>query len=141
MLKNDLKLPEIPKSELTPIVKALLAIIAKQAEQIQRGKEQIQALRDEIAILKGEKAKPKIPKSKLEDPKKDKKKGKDKDGKRAGSAKRSKTAELEIHETITLTPAGIKESWIFKGYNDFVVQGLIIEPHNIKYRRGRMANA
>jgi len=111
-MSSDFTLPEIPERERTPLVQALLGIIAKQAEQIakqaeqiQRAKEQIQALRDEVAALKGEKAKPKIPKSKLEG--KGNGEGKDKkgeDGKRAGSAKRSKTAELEIHETINLVP-------------------------------------
>jgi len=149
MQNNDFKIPEIPESEMTPLVKLLLAIIAnqstvisrqaeqisKQAEQIQRAKEQIQGLRDDIAVLKGEKGKPKIPKSTLEDP--DKGKDKNPNEKRAGSAKRSKTAELVIHETICLIPEGVKEGWIFKGYNDFNVQGLVIEPRNTRYRRGR----
>jgi hypothetical protein len=163
MQNNDFKIPDIPESELTPLVKLLLAIIAnqstviskqaeqifkqaeqifkqaeqisKQAEQIQRAKEQIQGLRDDIAVIKGEKGKPKIPKSTLEDP--DKGKEKNPNEKRPGSAKRSKTAELVIHETVLLIPEGVKEGWIFKGYNDFNVQGLVIEPHNTKYRRGR----
>ena len=147
MQNNDIQIPDIPESELTPLVKLLLAIIAnqstviskqaeqiskqaeqisKQAEQIQRAKEQIQGLRDDIAVLKGEKAKPKVPKSTLEDP--DKGKEKNPNEQRPGSAKRSKTAELVIHETICLTPEGVKEGWIFKGYNDFNVPGLVIEP-------------
>ena len=149
MQNNDFKIPDIPENEMTPLVKLLLAIIAnqstviakqseqisKQAEQIQRAKEQIQGLRDDIAVLKGEKGKPKIPKSTLEDP--DKGKDKNPNEKRPGSVKRSKTAELVIHETICLTPDGVKADWIFKGYNDFNVQGLVIEPHNTRYRRGR----
>lgn len=149
MQNNDFKIPDIPESEMTPLVKLLLAIIAnqstviskqseqisKQAEQIQRTKEQIQGLRDDIAVLKGEKGNPKIPKNTLEDP--DKGKDKNPNEKRPGSVKRSKTRELVIHETICLTPEGVKADWIFKGYNDFNVQGLVIEPHNTKYRRGR----
>jgi len=149
MQNKDFNIPEIPECEMTPLVKLLLAIIAnqstviskqseqisKQAEQIERAKEQIQGLRDSIAVLKGEKGKPKIAKSTLENP--DKGKGKNPNEKRPGSVKRSKTAELVFHETICLIPEGVKEGWIFKGYNDFNVQGLVIEPHNIKYRRGR----
>lgn len=142
---QQLTLPPIPDEERTPLVEALLGIIVlhaeqitKQAEKIQLGKEQIQALRDEIAILKGLKPKPKIPKSKLEGTGTGGKEGKKgNSGKRAGSAKRPKTGELEIHEIVPLTPSGVKDDWIFKGYNDFVVQGLVIEPHNVKYRRGR----
>lgn len=144
-MSPNFALPPIPPGEISPLVEALLGIIrgqaeqlVKQAEHIQRAKEQIQALSDEIAILKGLKPKPKIPKSKLEDPSAGGGKGKNGgDGKRAGSAKKSKTDELKIHETIALSPDVIADDWVFKGYNDFVVQGLVIEPHNIKYRRGR----
>ena len=131
-------LPPIPTEERTPLVELLLGIIAAQAEQIQRAKEQIQALSDEIAILKGLKPKPKIPKSSLEGDESQEGKGKPSGGeKRHGSAKRSKTEELAIHSTVTLVPAGITDDWIFKGYNDFIVQGLMIDSHNTKYRRGR----
>jgi len=136
-------LPPIPSDQRTPLVEALLGIIVqqaeqitKQAEQIQLGKEQIQALRDEIAVLKGQKPKPKIPKSKLEGSDKDGKDGKQGNGgKRPGSAKRSKTGELEIHDTVPLGVEGVGADWKFKGYTEFVVQGLVIEPHNTKYVR------
>ena len=47
---------------------------------------------------------------------------------------RSKTAKLIIHKTIPIPPEHIPEGSEFKGYNDFVVQGLEIQPHNIRYR-------
>jgi len=142
-MSPELSFFEIAVAERTPTVNRLVGIIeqqaaqlAAQAELLQRAKEQIQALSDEIAILKGLKPRPKIPKSKIEGKDAEPKNGQDA-GKRAGSVKRSKTAELTIHETVTLNPDGLGESWVFKGYCDFVVQGLVIEPHNIKYRRGR----
>jgi hypothetical protein len=124
--------------EMRAMMSLLISIVAMQAEQLHLAKEQIQALRDEIAILKGQKPRPKIPKSKLEG--KDSQKDQDKEkseGKRPGSTKRAKTEELPIHETIKLNPDGIQRDWIFKGFSDFVVQGLVIEPHNIKYQRAR----
>ena len=135
----DLLLKE--DKSISPHVRAamelLVAVAVNQAELLQRAKEQIQALSDEIAVLKGNKPRPKIPKSKLEG--KEAKKGNEngKEGKRPGSEKRSKSAQLDIHETVTLIPDGIGKDWVFKGYSDLVVQGLLIEPHNIKYRRGR----
>jgi len=54
-------LPEIAAEERTPLVVALLEIIAQQQELIQQ-------LRDEIAILKGQKPRPKIEPSRLEQP-------------------------------------------------------------------------
>jgi len=53
-------LPEIPSEQRTPLVEALLAIIAAQQDRIAKLEETVQQLRDEIAILKGQKPKPKI---------------------------------------------------------------------------------
>ncbi|MCK4548487.1 MAG: transposase [Candidatus Eisenbacteria sp.] len=108
-------------------------------EIIQLQQEQIQAFKDEIARLKGEKSRPKIKPSKLEPGNGNKDEGKkDKDkGKRPGSAKRSKKAELEIHETVVLKAEGVPSGSEFKGYEDYTVQGIVLEAHNVLYRRER----
>lgn len=125
MLKAS-KIPDIPEEELTPVVVQLLEIIRYQAEMIQ-------SLRDEIAVIKGNKPKPKIKPSGME---KDNKKDKDKkqsDDKRPGSAKRSKTKDLIIHETISIAAENVPEGSIFKGYKEFITQGIIIKPNNTMY--------
>ena len=58
-------------------------------------------------------------------------------GKRPGSAKRQKTGELMIHETIPVPLEGLPEGTRQNGYEDFVVQDLKIEAHNVCYRRLR----
>lgn len=57
--------------------------------------------------------------------------------KRPGSAKRDKTRNLEIHETVKVKPKNLPSGSTFKGYNDFVVQGLHIKPFNVRYRLER----
>jgi len=123
------KMPNIPDEERTPLVVALLEIIQLQQEQIQ-------ALKDEIARLKGQKPRPKIKPSKLEDASGNKGEKKDK-GKRPGSARRSKCAVLEIHETKVVKAENVPLGSRFKGYENFTVQGLVIKPHNVLYRRER----
>ena len=82
------KVPYIPEAQRTSVVVALLEIIQFQNEQIQ-------ALKNEIARLKGQKSKPEIKPSQLEkDPVSN-----ETTGQRPGSAKRSKTGEIHIHET------------------------------------------
>ena len=113
-------------------------------EENRRQAEIIQQMRDEIAVLKGQKAKPKFKPSGMEtetepDGDADGSDADDKDhgreGKRAGSSKRSKTQQLTIHETIKVPPqARIPERSRFKGYRDFVVQDLRVQPHNTCYR-------
>jgi hypothetical protein len=116
------KIPDEDKEN--PTVLLLLEIISQQAEQIQQ-------LKDEIARLKKQPPRPKIKPSSLENKAAGKKKRKGK--KRAGSKKRKKTAHLQIHETVVVPLENIPEGAEFKGYNPFVVQGLKIRVHNIKY--------
>ncbi len=54
--------------------------------------------------------------------------------KRAGSSKAEKTKNLRIHKEEIIEAEGVEENWIFKGYRDYVVQNIVIEPCNIKYR-------
>ncbi len=137
-MAKKLTLPSVPEREQTPVVKALLGIIEELAVTVQSQEEQIQQLKDEISILKGQKKRPKFKASKLDE--KAGEKGKDGDSasgskKRPGSSKRSKTAELKIHEEKTIPPAeAVPAGSRFKGYRDFVVQDLMIQAHNVRYR-------
>jgi len=130
-MKGTLKPPTITKDENSPLVLQLSAFIEHQGVIILQQAEQIQQLKDEIARLKNQPPRPKIKPSRLENKTDNKKKRKGK--KRPGSKKRKKTAELTIHDTIPVPPDHIPEGSVFKGYNPFVVQGLKIQPYNIKY--------
>ena len=125
-------LPDIPEAERTPLVQQLLDIIALQQDQIQQLEERIQQLQDEIARLKGLKARPRIAPSTLESPPRP---PRDPNAKRPGSAKRSKTAGLTITEATVVRLPQVPEGAVFKGYEDFVVQDLILPPRVILYRR------
>jgi hypothetical protein len=121
-----LPIPDIPESERTPLVLLLLDIIHQQQERIAR-------LEDEIAVLKGLQPRPPIRPSTLETPRPPR----PADGKRPGSAKRPKNAQLTIHRDILVPlddpPPGAR----FKGYEDYVVQDLLLEPRTTRYRRAR----
>jgi hypothetical protein len=127
-------LPDIPDAERTPRVRQLLDIISLQQERIQQLEERIRQLEDEIARLKGLKTRPRIAPSVLETPPRP---PRDPHAKRPGSAKRSKTAQLTITEETVLRLPQVPEGAVFKGYEDFVVQDLILQPRVIRYRRER----
>jgi hypothetical protein len=122
----SLPLPGIPESESTPLVRHLLDLLQQQQKIIQQ-------LRDEIARLKGLKTRPRIAPSPLEvSPRPPREPGQ----KRPGSAKRLKTALLTMtDEIVPLTDPPLGS--VFKGYEDFVVQDLIIRPQVVRYRRER----
>ena len=54
----NMKLPEIPRAERTPLVETLLGMLEQLMQESDRQGEYIQQLRDEITVLKGEKGKP-----------------------------------------------------------------------------------
>jgi hypothetical protein len=122
------KVPHLREEERTPLVTTLLEIIHLQ-------KEVIQSLKDEIARLKGQKGKPKINPSPLENNSRSNKNNST--GQRPGSAKRSKTGQLVIHETKKLKAEYVPEGSTFKGYEKYTVQGLVFRPHNTLYLRER----
>ena len=120
------RLPKIPSDQITPLIAELLGTIQLQMEEIQ-------FLKDEIARLKGQKPKPKIKPSNLEKETDKKKSSK----KKPTSRKKSKTKKLEINQDIPLKPENLPPGSKFKGYQDYVVQDLILASWNIRYRRER----
>ena len=120
-------LPDIPESECTPLVRQLLDIIGHLQNHIQE-------LEDEILRSKGLKTRPIIAPSPLETPPRP---PREPGQKRPGSAKRVKTAQLTITDEVVVPLADRPPGSVFKGYEDFVVQDLIIRPRVIRYRRER----
>lgn len=122
-------LPEVPEAERTPLVVALLDII----RQLQ---ERIVMLEDEIAQLKGLKPRPQLSPSRLEQPQPGGQVAGDQACKRPGSQKRPKNAQLTMHRDVILR-VQVPPGSTFKGYEDFVVQDLVIRAENTRYRRER----
>lgn len=148
---------EIPAEERTPLVEALLGVIDRlevtveqqrltieqQQQRIGQQQRRIEQLEEEVRRLKGLPETPKRPPQpgplNRPDPpsKSGGRKPKPPGGKRPGSAKRSKTRHLTIHETVSLQPDDLPDGSMFLGYEDFTVQDLLVEPRNTRYRRGR----
>ncbi len=121
---------EVSAEERTPLVDHLLRVIQELQAENRR-------LRDEIDRLKGLPRRPRIRPSPLNASHPDPSHKKKQRGKRPGSAKRQKTSELTIHETIPLPLEGLPDGTRQNGYEDFVVQDLKLEAHNVRYRRLR----
>ena len=134
MKRLKIKIPSIPEEEQTPFVKELLAVIEQQLAIIQQQSEEIQQLKDEIAHLKKQKTKPKISPSQLE---KNRKAKEGLSGKRAGSEKRDKTAQLKIDQTLDIAPHDLPKGSKFIEFQEYVVQEIEIQTHTILYRLER----
>src|ERR1022692_4957280 len=139
-MKQRFSIPTIPEAERTPLVTVLLGLIEALAERVQKQEEEIALLKDEIRILKGGKKRPQFRPSKMDEQTEQTRRGEGaaKDQRRAGSDKRSKTAELVIHEEQIIQPKRrIAKGSRFKGYRDIVIQDLVIRAHNTRYRLAR----
>jgi Transposase IS66 family len=130
-----IELPEIPPEDRTPVVEALLGIIRQLLDRVGQLEETHQQLRDEVAKLKGQKPRPDIKPSLLETTKPKTEEGEG--GKRPGSTKRPKTAELYIHQEVPLHPVDLPVGATFRCFEAYVVQELIIENQNTRYLRAR----
>jgi hypothetical protein len=115
----------------------LLGLLKQYSTRIVLLEETVAGLKDEINILKGEKKRPNFKPSGM-DKSTDKTSGGAGKKNRAGSKKKSKNAQLTIHEEVSIAPSiQIPPGSRFKGYRDFIVQDLIISSHNTRYRLER----
>lgn len=128
MTRKDL--PQFVQMELNEKVEKLF-------EYIKQLEEEIKTLREENSRLKGLSPKPNLkpatsPLNPL-DPQKSKPRGGSKPG-----ARRGKTDQLEIHHTEMIQPLGeIPAGSVFKGYQEYVVQDLVISSENTLYQLAR----
>ncbi len=127
-------LPDISEAQRTPLVRRLLEIIGLQQERILQLEERVDQLEDEIIRSKGLATRPRIAPRTLEKPPRP---PRDPAAKRPGSAKRSKTAQLTITDEVVVPLSDLPAEAVFKGYEDFVVQDLTLQPRVILYRRER----
>ena len=141
MKKPRFSIPPIPEAERTPLVTLLLGLIEDLAERVQKQDEEIAQLKDEVRVLKGQKKRPRFKPSKMDeqtDPDQSEGKTAEEDGRRPGSDKRSKNAELVVHDEKIIKPQGrIPKGSRFKGYRDVIIQDLVIRAHNTRYRLAR----
>lgn len=139
-----MELPEIRPEERTPLVEALLGIICHLLDTIAAQDKTIRELRDEIDRLKGQTRRPEIEPSQLESQCRGEgaqgheqgEQGDGHQGKRPGSAKRSKTAQLTIHKEQPLHLENAAAGSL-QGYERYVVQDLRFEAFNTAFWRGR----
>jgi Transposase IS66 family len=122
---EKISLSGLPRGELEALAERLLAENAALGQAIAE-------LRAEVAMLKGVKGRPEVRPSGME---KGTGPGPEARGQGRGAGSR-KAKRLTIHEERVIAaevPAGSR----FKGYEDFLVQDLVLRPHVVRLRRER----
>jgi hypothetical protein len=124
---SDFTLPETQK-EVFNLIECLCAIIIEQNETIQE-------LRDEINRLKGEKGAPKFKPGKKETKEKEGLARMER-GEKNEWNKGTKAEKIKVDRTviIELDRTGLPEDIEFKGYEERIIQNIIIQTDNVMYR-------
>src|SRR5262245_37245135 len=114
---------------LAPKLKSYVVQLLEENAQL---KAEMAALREENARLKGLKGRPQIKPSGMDKATQPHAKRKRKCGRRG--PKRSK---ITIDETKVVKPENVPAGSRFKGYEEFIVQDIIVQPRTVLYRRER----
>jgi len=136
-------LDDLSNAELKDLVVTLLGelaelkqIVAEQNQVIAEQKQTIANLRDEVARLKGVNGRPDIKPNKPSGMHQASEKKARKNGnKNGGRGKKKPPRQGAVKDQIV--KADVPEGSRFKGYEDFIVQDLIIQPVTTRFRRER----
>jgi hypothetical protein len=125
--QSDFSKPETQR-EVFSLIESLCGIIIAQHNEIQE-------LKDEINRLKGEKGTPKFKSSKNKiDKQKDKTTMEKSDKKEWTKGSKKDKIKIDRTETVELDKTGLPADIEFKGYEERVVQNIIIKTDNVLYR-------
>jgi hypothetical protein len=135
MLEN-LDLSNIQDENARQLIVQLLNLVEAVSADLRDAQAENQRLRDEVNRLKGEQGKPKIkantPKPTRVDYSSEKERRKPKP-----RQKRAKKATLEIHreQTVEVDKASLPSDAEFKGYDDVVVQDVVLRADNVCFHK------
>src|ERR671929_349850 len=121
---GKISLSGLPRGELEALAERLLA----ENDALRRA---IAELKAEVATLKGVKGRPKLKPSGME-----KGAGSEPGATNRGRGGRGKADRLTVHEE-RVVEADVPVGSRFKGYEDFLVQDLVLRPHVVRLRRER----
>jgi hypothetical protein len=122
---DKIPLSGLPRGELEALAERLLAENAAL-------KQALAELRAEVAALKGLKGRPKVTSSGME-----RGAGPEPSATSRDRGGRGKVDRLTVHEERVVEAAGVPAGSRFKGYEDFLVQDLVLRPHVVRLRRER----
>jgi hypothetical protein len=134
-LQNDLLVDLIRNQE--QVIKQQVKQIEELHIVVRKQTVEIEQLKSEVRRLKKLKQKPKIRPSKMNKDDNNPDKGGSNGGKRAGSEKRSKRGAIVIHQMNIIKVENVPEGSKFKGYQEYLVQGLEIKAENQLFKLER----
>ncbi len=135
---DDFDLNAIPDENARQLIRRLLNLIEQLSADLREAQAEIQRLRDEVNRLKGEQGKPEIKANTPQAPPSDHSSEKERRKPRQRH-KRSKKAEIKIDRAhvVKVDPGILPADAKFQGYDEVVVQDLLLKTDNVRFRKER----
>lgn len=133
---DNLDLNAIQDEAARELIRRLLNLIEKLTADLREAQAEVQRLRDELNRLKGEQGQPKIkantPKAEVGDHSSEKERRKP-----GEHNKGSKQAAIPINreQVVEVDRSGLPADAEFKGYEDVVVQDIVVQTDNVRFRK------
>jgi hypothetical protein len=136
MIFDDLDLNAIQDENARELIRQLLNLIEKLSADLRAAQIEIQRLRDEVNRLKGEQGKPKI-KGNTPKPPPVNHSSENERRQSRHRHKRSKKAEIQIdrEQVVEVDPEALPKDAQYKGYEDVVVQDIMLRTDNILFHK------
>ncbi|MGA7874087.1 MAG: transposase [Desulfoferrobacter sp.] len=136
MLLDNLDLNAIQDENARELIRQLLNLVEKLSADLRDAQVEIQRLRDEVNRLKGEQGKPNIKGNSPKPPATDLSSENERHQSRHRH-KKSKKAEIQIdrEQVVKVDPSVLPKDARFKGYEDVVVQDILLQTNNILFHK------
>src|SRR5665648_273281 len=142
MMLDNLDLNGIQDENARELIRQLLNLVEKLSADLRDSQVENQRLRDEVNRLKGEQGKPKIKGNTSKSPPTDHSSENERHKSRPRHRK-SKKAEIQIdrEQVLEVDPSVLPKDAKFKGYEEVVVQDILLRTDNIRFHKMKYYSA
>ena len=142
MILDNLDLNAIQDENARELVRQLLNLVEKLSADLRDAQIENQCLRDEVNRLKGEQGKPKVKGNTPKSPPSNHSSENERHQSRQRH-KKSKKAEIQIdrEQVVEVDPLVLPKDAKFKGYEDVVVQDILLRTDNIRFHKQKYYSA
>ena len=136
MMFEDFDLNEIQEENARELIKRLLNLVEQLSADLRNTQAEVQRLRDEVNRLKGEQGKPNVKGNIAKAAARDHSSEKERHKARPRHKSKKKVAiKIDQEQVVEMDPSRLPPDAEFKGYEDVVVQDILLGSHNTLFHK------